>query len=664
MRTLLTVVLVMAAAAVAMGKTPTELWSFQGIEDIRAFAALPDADGDGVSDILVETYDAGAVGDHLYLLSGASSGTAQVIWSARPVSGVSDGGGYGQECLVSCDDLNDDGFPDVLLSTAWGNRSVHALDGLTGQVLWSFDTYREHDSGWIYTVRTHPDRTGDGRPEVVFGVGSENHYGYMLDGNNGLPIWRFTGSCDAIGHTVSLPDVNGDGTADVLFCGWDYENRVFCVSGSANGITYPLWSRDTGSSNYSATLIDDVTGDGVGEIVVGLWSASNQVLCLDGADGTTVWTFHNGAYNYIMRLVTVDDVDGDGVRDIAVGSWSNGLPVLSGQDGSLIWISYAGTTNGGDFWTVDGVDDLDSDGIGEVVGGSFDHQVYLFSGADGDTLWTFETADRLYAVFGGPDLSGTGSADVLGGTQYLSSGGRAHALEGGADITAAPDLPEAGGQALRLADRVELDWQVSEPLPCVVDRYADDGEKTRVERLELAESFARGDLDTRDVLASIQTRNKALAATRITHDPLLPDGACGAGWSYRFVDPDAPAGLVTYRVSTILPDGRNVAVLELRPSAGATPRAVLQSAQVTPNPFNPRTNVRFALERAATVIVDVHDAAGRRVARLGPDTFEAGDHSLVWDGTAFDGRALPSGLYLLRVQTGGESRTLKAALVR
>jgi hypothetical protein len=495
--------LALASLAFAQPSTPDLLWTHQGIEDINAFAWLPDVDGDGVPDVVIETYDAGADGDHLRLVSGGANGTAPIIWSVRPESGLSNGGGDGQECLVSCDDLNGDGRRDVLLSTAWGNRSVHAIDGMTGGVLWTFDSYQEPNSGWIYAVRTLPDRTGDGVPEVVFGTGSDGHRGYLLDGADGSVIWRFIGAGDALGHTVALRDQDGDGLADVLFCGWDNEHRVFCVSGAGEVAGQQLWARDTGASNYTATLIDDVTGDGVGEVVVGTWQASNQVLCLDGATGATVWTFHNGSYNYIMRLVTVDDVDGDGWRDVAVGSWSRALPVISGRTGLAIWTSYAGTLNGGDFWTVARTDDVDGDGVGEVCGGSFDGNVYLFSGADGDTLWAYDTGHRVFAVAGAPDLSGNGLPDVLGGTQYLSSGGVAYALEGGDDITAAPDLPAASGWARLAGAEATLGWTLDAPLPCVVDRVTtDDPAKATAARRDLAASFARGELTTDEVLAA------------------------------------------------------------------------------------------------------------------------------------------------------------------
>jgi outer membrane protein assembly factor BamB len=653
----------------AQPPTPTEIWQYQAIENVLAFAILPDVDGDAVPDVVVEAYDAGAVGDHLTLLSGGATGTPAVIWSARPSSGASDGGGYGQQCLVVCDDLDGDGFPDVLLGTAWGNRSVHALNGLTGDVLWTFDTYSEPESGWVYAVRALPDRTGDGRPEVVFGTGANGNRGYLLDGSTGAIIWRFFGAVGAIGHTEVLPDMNGDGIADVLFCGWDSEQRVFCVSGAGSGAATQIWSRNTGVTNYTAVVIDDVTHDGLPEIVVGTWQASNQVICIDGSDGSTVWTFDNGSFNYIMRLEVIDDIDGDGYRDIAVGSWSRALSVISGKTGDLLWSSLAGTLNGGYFWSVARVDDIDGDGISEVVGGSFDQNIYLFSGATGDTLWTFPTGNRVYVVAGAPDLSGGGTPDVLGGTQRLTTGGRVFALEGGDQVTTVPDLPYASGRALRHDAAVTLSWQVSEPWPCVVDRLVTVDEKSADDAMrELAMAHERGEMTVREVLEAVHAGagvgKAAGGVTRLTDTPLLPAEPGDDGWSFALTDPEVPAGQVRYRISVVLPDGGERMVLELAPAVGGTPGPLVLAATAAPNPFNPRTEVRLSLDRAAEVAIDVHDLQGRRVGRLGPVAAAAGENVVPWDGAGFGGRALPAGVYMLRVLAEGESWVVKAVLVR
>jgi beta-lactamase superfamily II metal-dependent hydrolase len=69
-----------------------------------------------------------------------------------------------------------------------------------------------------------------------------------------------------------------------------------------------------------------------------------------------------------------------------------------------------------------------------------------------------------------------------------------------------------------------------------------------------------------------------------------------------------------------------------------------------PNPFNPLTNIRFVTERGGPVAFTVYDLAGRRLIER---SFEAepGAQSVRWEGRDNAGYALPSGVYLYRLQT-------------
>jgi len=83
-----------------------------------------------------------------------------------------------------------------------------------------------------------------------------------------------------------------------------------------------------------------------------------------------------------------------------------------------------------------------------------------------------------------------------------------------------------------------------------------------------------------------------------------------------------------------------------------------------PNPFNPRTHVRFTLGTAAPVVLEIHDARGRRVRTLRPGNLAAGPHALLFDGTGDRGAALPSGVYLYRLRAGETAATGRMQLVR
>ncbi|MEZ4387524.1 MAG: T9SS type A sorting domain-containing protein [Candidatus Krumholzibacteriia bacterium] len=84
----------------------------------------------------------------------------------------------------------------------------------------------------------------------------------------------------------------------------------------------------------------------------------------------------------------------------------------------------------------------------------------------------------------------------------------------------------------------------------------------------------------------------------------------------------------------------------------------------TPNPFNPRTSIGFDLSQLDDVRITVHDLRGRRVAILADARFPGGHHTLTWNGVDQRGRSLPSGTYLVRLQTDTVVRTTKAVLIR
>jgi lysyl endopeptidase len=73
-----------------------------------------------------------------------------------------------------------------------------------------------------------------------------------------------------------------------------------------------------------------------------------------------------------------------------------------------------------------------------------------------------------------------------------------------------------------------------------------------------------------------------------------------------------------------------------------------------PNPFNPKTEVRFTLSAEAQVELAVFDVVGRRIATLHQGGLVAGEHSETWNGTDSDGRQVSSGIYFARLVTDGK----------
>jgi len=85
-----------------------------------------------------------------------------------------------------------------------------------------------------------------------------------------------------------------------------------------------------------------------------------------------------------------------------------------------------------------------------------------------------------------------------------------------------------------------------------------------------------------------------------------------------------------------------------------------------PNPFNPETEIRFQVpeirgqtSEVRNVKLAVYDLLGRVAAVLVDETLPAGRHRAIWNAAGS-----PSGIYFLRLESGGLVETRKMVLVR
>ena len=83
-----------------------------------------------------------------------------------------------------------------------------------------------------------------------------------------------------------------------------------------------------------------------------------------------------------------------------------------------------------------------------------------------------------------------------------------------------------------------------------------------------------------------------------------------------------------------------------------------------PNPFNSQTAIRFRLPQRAEVKLAVYNLVGQQVVVLAEGQREAGAYTLRWDGRDGRGRALASGAYFYRLETGTQVEERKLMLLR
>lgn len=83
-----------------------------------------------------------------------------------------------------------------------------------------------------------------------------------------------------------------------------------------------------------------------------------------------------------------------------------------------------------------------------------------------------------------------------------------------------------------------------------------------------------------------------------------------------------------------------------------------------PNPFNPRTEIRFTLPAASAVVVDLFDVRGRRVRRLLEANLPGGLHPIGWNGRDARGAPVASGVYHVLLRSDFGTDRLPVTLVR
>ncbi|MBZ0198793.1 MAG: T9SS type A sorting domain-containing protein [Ignavibacteriaceae bacterium] len=78
-----------------------------------------------------------------------------------------------------------------------------------------------------------------------------------------------------------------------------------------------------------------------------------------------------------------------------------------------------------------------------------------------------------------------------------------------------------------------------------------------------------------------------------------------------------------------------------------------------PNPFNPATQIEYALPKATRVLLEVFNMLGEKAATLVNEEKEAGSYKV-----EFSGKGLTSGMYIYSIKTNENSAVRKMILLK
>lgn len=305
---------------------------------------VPDLDSDGVPDFAFGTnFPPNSTPNEVYVHSGATFQLLYVLHTADPENDFSNE-------LHGIDDVDGDGAGDLLISASEDDPngiedagSVSLYSGRTGTLLYTVHGAATHSQLGI-SLTPLEDVNGDGVPDFAAGgTLDEDVRGYVVlfSGATGQEIARVEGQrpWDWVGMNIcGTPDITGDGVGDVLIgaVGLTRADGVragalMVYSGATftpHVIHYGERDLDGYGMGRSVGVIGDVDGDGVTD------------YCSDTYVRTTVFTWSGRTHERLRdttphsvnmtSVAPIGDTNGDGREEFVLGvpyyNWAWGSP--------------------------------------------------------------------------------------------------------------------------------------------------------------------------------------------------------------------------------------------------------------------------------------------------------------------------------------------------
>jgi len=386
----------------------TTLWEYEITTSYdnspKAMASIPDISGDGWDDVIVCSEDG-----YVRCFNGGASTTSQVLWE-RDIGSV-----YDQPDLFITDDINGDGYKEVAVGLAWGTRAIFMLSGKTGDTIWVHDTHEYGDGGWVYMVDCRYDYNDDGVIDVLAATGDDSYdtgpkRAYCLDAITGDSIWE----CYLAGpgfSVIGVEDFTGDGVPDAVAGASneaETQGKVYGINGDTGSIEWTF--NPSGTSVWALEQIDDITSDGIKDIIIG--DFSGMIYGLDATNGGQEFSNSLGSV-IILRFEKLDDVNNDSHPDILPAHSGTTARVLDGITGDSIWsIGLVDKS-----WNVDRASDISGDGINDVFIGTLfnNNKCYFLNGTDGSELESVSCDSAVDAITSITDIVGDGSVELVAG---------------------------------------------------------------------------------------------------------------------------------------------------------------------------------------------------------------------------------------------------------
>jgi hypothetical protein len=341
-----------------------------------SYAGSNDVNGDGISDLVFFSSDCNSNAGCIYIFSGPTV-TSKVVSAADIIITGENAGDYLD--MTEIGDVNNDGIADIVASAnAYGSNT-----------------------GRIYVIY--------GR--VNLASMSAALADAIITGENAGDFFTF----------MQLADANGDGIKDIVSTAYNYGGNtgrmyIFYSNGlasmSASSANVIFTGEAAGDRFGRDVVVDDVSGDGTNDIIVGAFSYSTNTGRVYGflgdaglesrsaADADFIFTGENANDRFILN--DIGDVNGDGKKDII----TEASDYPAGAKQGRIYAFYGGSS------------------------------IASRSASSADVIFTGENANDQFHFLHLLDWNGDNIYDIAGGAPgYNANFGRAYLFLGGSSLS-------------------------------------------------------------------------------------------------------------------------------------------------------------------------------------------------------------------------------------
>jgi outer membrane protein assembly factor BamB len=298
---------------------------------VHGIAAVDDLDGDGTVEIVLSS------GRELFILS---SETGELLWRTTVGYPVSMGA---FAFTILCHQLDKARPQKQLIVSLFSSKDILVFDFSEGikrgrvlHKLWMDDAF--------HPTTAIADIDGDGRDEVICSKLGGIYVFDALSANMKSQFrWESGGERRRNYGFFKLIDLDRDGVLEIVILANRVSRHLAVIDNDGKGNLSLLWDRfiehiypsDTTEVRYVANSVSDVDGDGLPEIVVGLYNTHGDnrwwLEVIEPISGKVKAEIPES------YLYGVDDIDGDGVSELLVSLEANRMPSVTGTLEVFCW---------------------------------------------------------------------------------------------------------------------------------------------------------------------------------------------------------------------------------------------------------------------------------------------------------------------------------------